>query len=86
MSRAPAHAQSGGDPVVVDARGQRCPLPVISLARVARDSPVGTVVEVWATDPAARADIPAWCRMRQHEYLGEVATDGAHAAYRVRLG
>jgi cysteine desulfurase len=72
------------DPVVVDARGQRCPLPVIRLAQVALNSPAGTVVEVWATDPAARADVPAWCRMRHHDYLGEVATDGAYAAYRVR--
>ena len=71
--------------VVVDARGLRCPLPVIRLAQVALDSPAGTVVEVWATDPAARADIPAWCRMRAQDYLGEVAVDGAHAAYRVRL-
>ena len=70
--------------MVVDARGLRCPLPVIRLAQVARDSPAGTVVEVWATDPAARADVPAWCRMRGHDYLGEVATDGEHAAYRVR--
>ena len=72
------------EPVIVDARGLRCPLPVIRLAEVARDSPTGTVVEVWATDPAARADIPAWCRMRAQDYLGEVATDGGHAAYRVR--
>lgn len=42
-------------------------------------------MEVWATDPAARADIPAWCRMRGQDYLGEVPTDGDHAAYRVRL-
>ena len=70
--------------VVVDARGLRCPLPVIRLAEVARDAPSGTVIEVWATDPAARADVPAWCRMRAQEYLGEVSTDGAHAAYRVR--
>lgn len=71
-------------PVVVDARGLRCPLPVIRLAHVALDAPAGTVVEVWATDPAARADVPAWCRMRGHDYLGELATEGDHAAYRVR--
>ena len=70
--------------MVVDARGLRCPLPVIRLAEAAVGSPAGTVLEVWATDPAARADIPAWCRMRAQDYLGEVVTDGAHAAYRVR--
>jgi TusA-related sulfurtransferase len=72
---------------VVDARGLRCPLPVIRLAEAARDAAPGAVVEVWATDPAARADIPAWCRLRGQDYLGEAAgpPTGDHAAYRVRL-
>ena len=81
----PQESATRGGPVVVDARGLRCPLPVIRLAQAALDCPAGTVVEVWATDPAARADIPAWCRMRAQDYLGEVATDGAHAAYQVRV-
>ena len=72
-------------PVVLDARGLRCPLPVIQLARLALTHGPGTVVEVWATDPAARADIPAWCRLRGHDYLGEVRDGGDHAAYRVGL-
>ncbi|MHB1473522.1 MAG: sulfurtransferase TusA family protein [Dermatophilaceae bacterium] len=53
--------------VEVDARGLRCPLPVIRLAAAARDAPVGTGIIVLASDPAARHDIPAWCRMRGHE-------------------
>ena len=55
------------DPIEVDARGLRCPLPVIRLAQAARDAPAGTWIVVLATDPAARHDIPAWCRMRDHE-------------------
>lgn len=74
---------------VVDARGQRCPLPVIRLAQAAKDLPTGAVVELWATDPAARADVPAWCRMRGHELVATTELDGgsegARTAYRVRL-
>lgn len=55
------------DPIEVDARGLRCPLPVIRLAEAARDAPAGTWIVVLASDPAARHDIPAWCRMRNHE-------------------
>ena len=51
----------------VDARGLRCPLPVIRLASAAKDAPAGTRIVVLASDPAARHDIPAWCRFRHHE-------------------
>ncbi|MBX6749895.1 MAG: sulfurtransferase TusA family protein [Micromonosporaceae bacterium] len=48
----------------------RCPLPVITLARRLPQVPVGAVVRVLADDPAAAVDIPAWCRLRDQEYLG----------------
>ncbi|MDF2847959.1 MAG: sulfurtransferase TusA family protein [Oerskovia sp.] len=51
---------------LVDARGLRCPLPVIRLAAAARDHAPGHVLTVWSTDPAARHDVPAWARMRGH--------------------
>jgi TusA-related sulfurtransferase len=70
---------------VLDARGKRCPLPVIELARTVPSVAVGGVVVVLADDPAADADIPAWCRMRGQDYLGaEPAGDGRGSAYRVR--
>jgi tRNA 2-thiouridine synthesizing protein A len=53
--------------IEVDTRGLRCPLPVIRLAAAALEAPVGTRITVLASDPAARHDIPAWCRMRGHE-------------------
>ncbi|MDQ1536276.1 MAG: tRNA 2-thiouridine synthesizing protein [Actinomycetota bacterium] len=64
----------------MDARGLRCPLPVIRLGEAARDALAGTVIVVLATDPAARHDIPAWCRMRDHE-LRELAEVGDDPAY-----
>lgn len=54
---------------VVDARGLRCPLPIIRLAEVSRGLPAGTLVAVRWTDPAARYDVPAWARMRGHAVL-----------------
>ena len=52
------------DVVRLDARGLRCPLPVIRLAALARGLEPGAVVAVIWTDPAARHDVPAWARMR----------------------
>lgn len=66
-------------PVVVDARGLRCPAPVIRLARAARDVTAGTELTVLATDPAAVHDVPAWARMRGHELVSSTADDGVHA-------
>ncbi len=56
--------------LVVDALGQRCPLPVIALARRIHEVAVGEVIAVLADDPAAEHDIPAWCRLRGHAFLG----------------
>ncbi|MEU7153464.1 aminotransferase class V-fold PLP-dependent enzyme [Streptomyces sp. NPDC045456] len=68
---------------VVDALGKRCPVPVIELAKVIGDVPVGATLTVLADDEAARLDIPAWCGMRGQEYVGERAA-GRGTAYVVR--
>ena len=60
--------------LVVDATGQRCPLPVIELARRIGEVPVGGVVRLLADDPAAGPDVAAWCRLRGHELLGAEGT------------
>ncbi|MCL6674318.1 cysteine desulfurase/sulfurtransferase TusA family protein [Streptomyces panaciradicis] len=71
------------DALVVDALGKLCPLPVIELAKVIGEVPVGGTVRVLADDEAARLDIPAWCEMRGQEYVGEEPADHG-AAYVVR--
>jgi cysteine desulfurase len=58
-------------------------MPVIELARRIGDVPVGGTVTVLADDPAARLDIPAWCRMRGQDYLGESVV-GDMPAFTVR--
>jgi TusA-related sulfurtransferase len=67
----------------VDCRGRPCPVPVIELARALLTVDVGETVEVLSDDPAARLDIPAWCRMRGQDFLGERSAD-AGPAYVVR--
>ena len=57
--------------ITLDCRGQRCPLPVIALARALPGVPVGEVVRVLADDPAAANDIPAWCRMKGQELISD---------------
>ncbi len=80
---AAAGAPGAGADRVVDALGRRCPVPVIELAKVFGEVPVGGTVRVLADDEAARLDIPAWCEMRGQEYVGEEPADRG-AAYVVR--
>jgi tRNA 2-thiouridine synthesizing protein A len=72
-----------GDPEVLDCRGQRCPLPVIALARRLPDLPVGAVLRVLADDPAADTDIRAWCRLRGQKFVA-VHGPGIYDVRRVR--
>ncbi|WP_030543061.1 cysteine desulfurase/sulfurtransferase TusA family protein [Streptomyces albus] len=71
--KAPAAAGTEAEEpaLTVDALGRRCPVPVIELAKVIGEVPDGRVVAVLADDEAARLDIPAWCAMRDQEYVGE---------------
>jgi tRNA 2-thiouridine synthesizing protein A/cysteine desulfurase len=61
----------------LDCRELRCPMPVIELAKHLADVAVGQTIGVVTADVAAGSDVPAWCRMREHEYVGQdVADDG----------
>ncbi len=72
------------DDRVLDARGERCPLPIIRLARLVRDEPALRRVTLLATDPAAAHDVPAWCRMRGQRFV-EARDEGDHTAYVVEV-
>jgi len=63
----------------LDARGLRCPLPVIRLAARAAELPPGALVTVLSTDPAACHDVPAWTRLRGHDFVGQERHEDAWA-------
>jgi tRNA 2-thiouridine synthesizing protein A len=59
---------------VVDSRGSFCPGPITDLFRAYRQSNVGDIIELLATDPGAKADVEAWARKSGNEVL-EVAQE-----------
>ncbi|MFD8984695.1 cysteine desulfurase/sulfurtransferase TusA family protein [Streptomyces sp. NPDC059564] len=67
----PEPAAPEAESLVLDTLGLRCPQPVIELARTIGRVPVGGTVTVLSDDEVARLDIPAWCAIRGHAYLGE---------------
>lgn len=54
----------------LDCMGISCPLPIIKIAEKMRDLKTGQVLEIWADDKGAKADIPAWCMGTGNEFLG----------------
>lgn len=69
----------------IDARGLRCPLPVLRLRREAEAMTPGAHVELLATDPAARTDVPAFC-MQKGWQLEDVTDQGdGVTAYHIRI-
>jgi tRNA 2-thiouridine synthesizing protein A len=62
----------------VDARGQSCPGPLVSLARALKDANVGDLLELLATDPGSKSDVPSWATISGNELLdAEELGDGS---------
>ena len=60
----------------VDARGQSCPGPLVTLARALKDAARGDVFELIATDPGSRSDVPSWAEISGNELLESHEGDG----------
>jgi len=71
-------------PETIDARGLKCPLPVLKVEKRLAALPTGATILVLATDPMARIDIPLFCR-RQGHACELVEADGV-LSFRIRKG
>lgn len=69
----------------LDARGLRCPEPVMLLHKAFAGLSVGQTLRVVATDPTTERDIPQFCRFLGHE-LERHETDGDEFIYVLRKG
>ncbi|MFG3133583.1 sulfurtransferase TusA family protein [Streptomyces tendae] len=58
--------------ITVDGTGLLCVALLLRLRKETEAAAPCTVVHVIATDPAAPLDLPAWCHMTGHDYLGPV--------------
>ena len=61
---------------VVDARGAACPGPLLEAKRGMGTVPLGSIIELWSTDPITKTDVAAWPAKVGHEYLGFTEADG----------
>jgi tRNA 2-thiouridine synthesizing protein A len=56
-------------PITVDARGHRCPVPTLRLRRALETAEIGASVMLLADDPMARIDVPLFVREAGHELI-----------------
>jgi tRNA 2-thiouridine synthesizing protein A len=61
---------------VLDARGLRCPLPVLRTRERLKVLDRGDFLDVLADDPLARLDMQAFCAREGHGYCGESEEPG----------
>lgn len=60
----------------VDARGLRCPLPILRAKKALAKLASGQIVSVLTTDPHAADDFRAFCEQTGNVLLGQRQADG----------
>jgi tRNA 2-thiouridine synthesizing protein A len=62
----------------IDAKGQSCPGPLVSLAKVLKEARSGDLFELLATDPGSKSDVPSWAEISGNELLETAEADGVY--------
>jgi tRNA 2-thiouridine synthesizing protein A len=62
----------------VDAKGQSCPGPLVSLAKAIKDAKSGDLFELLATDPGSKSDVPSWAELSGNDLLDTSEDDGVY--------
>lgn len=65
----------------VDAKGQMCPMPVLTLAKAMKQLQPGQVLALSATDLGAKRDVPAWAEKTGNTLLETVDENGVLTFY-----
>ena len=66
---------SNATDIFIDAKGLKCPMPVIKLQQQARTTRPGNLIAIACTDPGAEKDISSWCRVNKHQIMSVENTD-----------
>ncbi|HID48570.1 MAG TPA: sulfurtransferase TusA family protein [Chromatiales bacterium] len=62
----------------LDTSGKCCPMPIVELNKTMGRLAPGDVLEVLATDPGTRTDIPSWCERTGNELLRSESRDSGY--------
>ncbi len=65
----------------VDARGQKCPVPILWAKKALSSMESGQVLRVWATDPAAVGDFRFFCQQTGNTLLAQTELNGEYTIF-----
>ena len=68
-----------------DAKGQKCPMPVLLASRHMKSLSPGQVLLVEATDDGSQSDIPSWAKDTGNELIDSSAEGGVYR-YLIKKG
>ncbi|GAA4228411.1 hypothetical protein GCM10022254_18480 [Actinomadura meridiana] len=74
----------GSEPIIIDGGDRSCVRLLLELRGHIAGLAPGTVVHLIASDPVAPIDLPAWCHLTGHAYLGPVP-DAPTPTYALRV-
>ena len=62
----------------LDAKGLKCPMPIVKTAQAIKTVAAGDLLEVLTTDPGAVADFAAWSRSTGNALVEQKLVDGVY--------
>jgi len=69
---------------IIDSRGSFCPGPLTDLFKAYREAKNGDILELWASDPAAKSDVQAWAK-KTGNVVEEVVEEQGYVRIVVRV-
>lgn len=67
--------------MVLDCVGLACPMPIFKTSSKIKELKPGQLLKVQSDDDGIEKDMPAWCKMTGHEYLGLFKHDGEYHVF-----
>jgi tRNA 2-thiouridine synthesizing protein A len=65
--------------ITLDARGLKCPLPVLRARKAMKEVAPGALLKVLATDPGAPKDFVHFCETTGHELVESSESEGVYS-------
>ena len=62
----------------LDARGLKCPMPIVKTAQAIKGLASGQLLEVLATDPGSTKDFAAWAKSTGNELVDQTVDAGVY--------